>query len=250
METRNLLFCSISLPVHVYVNWLISQLQLSTKSLSIVLPGLTTIVTSPVAKMVLGKHGGVGYICHHLRVSRSLPPSNKHQRFLPSTDEDLDESPGEMAADSIRSIQLIPIISNENSQHTPTSQQQYELIYCLWVMSLDVRTCSITRSYFQREGAVPVLADLIAVSPREKVIRLAVSILKNLAHCNDNNYLTKATSLCNSSVQMDKLNFLCIMIACGILKSIQLMTTRSWNDQEMQNGTYNIVCQPMTWCIL
>jgi V-ATPase subunit H len=237
METRNLLFCSISTPVHEYVSWLISQLQLSTKSLSIVLPGLTTIITSPAVKTIFGKHGGVGYICHHLRVQRSIPPRNKNQIFLPPTDENLGDTSGQMAHDNIRSIQLIQIRTNENGQVTPTTQQQYELIYCLWVMSLDVKISCIARLYFKREGAVPVLAHLIAVSPREKVIRLSLSILKNLAQCNENGCETTVTSLYYPSKNLNTLNFLSVMIGCGILKSIQFMSSRTWNDQEMQTGT-------------
>jgi V-ATPase subunit H len=234
LESRNHLFFSISLPVHEYVCWLLSQLQLSAKSLCKILPGLTTVVSCPAVKTILGKNGGVGNICHHLRVQRYHPSKNKYnQRMRTPTDEDLgDDSIGPIGADSLRSIQLTQIRSNESDTYTPTSQQQYELMYCLWVMSLDVQGSSRARADFQREGVVAVLADLIAVSPREKTVRLALSILKNLADCND----ATTTSLRQLTDRLNGRGFLSTMIGCGILKSLQLMATRQWNDQDMENG--------------
>jgi V-ATPase subunit H len=242
LEDKNLLFSSISSPLHEFIDWLISQLQLSVKSLSIILPGLTTIITSTTAKTIFGRQGCVGYICHHLRVPRSIPSRNKQKPFSWHTDEELDERPGQLAYDSLRSIQLTQIRSTDNGQQAITSQQQYELLYCLWVISLDLQISLTVREYFQREDSVPVLADLIAVSPREKSIRVALSILKNLAQC-DNDKLdatmsTTSTAHGSSTLQLNsRISFLDKMIGCGILKSIQFMTTCVWNDQEMQNGT-------------
>ena len=62
-------------------------------------------------------------------------------------------------------------------------QHLYELCYCLWLLSYDCDSNPHIRHHFHRDGAVAALVDLVASAPREKVVRLALSSLRNLALC-------------------------------------------------------------------
>ena len=72
------------------------------------------------------------------------------------------------------------------------------------------------RQHFHRDGAVTALAGLLISSPREKVTRLALSSLRNLA-------------------QIDP-DFVQEMIGCGVQKSVKLLMDRQWTDPDIIEG--------------
>lgn len=115
------------------------------------------------------------------------------------------------------------------SKSNINGQQLYELCYCLWVMSFDCKGDEDMQYHFHRDGAVPSLADLIIAKPREKIVRLALSTLRNLALL-DTTTSKLFASRRNLSVTS---HFLIEMIGCGLMKSVDFLMERIWSDQDI-----------------
>jgi V-type H+-transporting ATPase subunit H len=178
-----------------FVSWMTARLQSSTlRALSVVTPSLTVLLVSRDAREIFNKAGGIGYIARHLRVCKTQSDW-KHIGAGASV------------------------------------QQLYELCYCLWLMSFDCGDSQDIRNHFHRDGAVPALVDLVAAARREKIVRLALSTLRNLAVC-------KADIHAGSSTirAMTGSMFLTEMIGCGLLKWIDLMKERQWKDPDLIGG--------------
>lgn len=110
-------------------------------------------------------------------------------------------------------------------------QQLYELCFCLWLMSFDVEASTEIRNDFHRDGAVGVLVDLVATSPREKVVRCALATLRNLATC------TADIKMASSARRKIKgSNYLIEMVGCGLLKSLEGLSSRQWSDPDIVEG--------------
>lgn len=71
------------------------------------------------------------------------------------------------------------------------------------------------------------MKDLVATAPREKVVRVALSSLRNLATCSDDELPTVGSKTVDGST------FLGEMIGCGLMKSIDLMKERQWTDPDI-----------------
>lgn len=113
-------------------------------------------------------------------------------------------------------------------------QQMYELCFCLWLMSYDVETSDPIRNHFHRDGAVGVLCDLAASSPREKVVRCALAALRNLATC-------KATiRLGSRDWVIQGSSHLIEMVGCGLMKSLASLRNRQWTDPDIVEGKLDI----------
>ena len=70
----------------------------------------------------------------------------------------------------------------------------------------------------------------MASAPREKVVRVALSSLRNLATCSADELPTVG------SKSVDGSTFLGEMIGCGLIKSIDLMKERQWTDPDIVEG--------------
>lgn len=108
-------------------------------------------------------------------------------------------------------------------------QQLYELTFCLWTMSYELNGSASVRADFTKDGqAVSALVDLVSSAPREKVVRVALSALRNLATCAaDVNPGPAGTPVVDGNV------FLNEMIAAGLMKAIDLLLERQWTDPDM-----------------
>lgn len=123
-------------------------------------------------------------------------------------------------------------------------QQLYELCFCLWLMSYDVETSHAIRNHFHRDGAVGVLCDLAASSPREKVVRCALATVHNLATCK----AALASQRRGADVSMIQgSDFLIEMVGCGLMKSLESLRSRQWTDPDIVEGawtmTKRVVCE-------
>jgi hypothetical protein len=161
------------------------------RALSVVTPSLTVLLVSRDAREIFNKAGGIGYLARHLRVRKTQSDTKQ------------------IGAGA-------------------SCQQLYELSFALWLMSFDCSDSQDIRNHFHRDGAVPALVELVAAAPREKVVRLALSTLRNLAVC-------KADMHGDSSTKkaMTGSIFLTGMIGCGLLKWIDLMKERQWKDPDL-----------------
>jgi hypothetical protein len=195
LEKESRLVSPISAVLESFVSWMTARLQSSTmRSLSVVTPSLTVLLVSRGAREIFDKAGGIGYLARHLRVRKAQSDTRQTG-----------------AGASV--------------------QQLYELCYCLWLLSFDCTDSQDIRNHFHRDGAVLALVDLVAAAPREKIVRLALSTLRNLAVC-------KAAELVGSSAKraMTGSVFLIEMIGCGLLKWIDLMKERQWKDPDLIEG--------------
>ena len=141
---------------------------------------------------MLDQMGGIGYLSRHLRRVSETNSSSSDQKK--------------------RSGQI-------------SVQQIYELCFCLWTMTFELDADDDSSdntdivNHFHRDGAVVALCELVQLAPREKVVRLALSALVNLA---------KSPSHGKSLLRE--------MIGCQLLSSIetQRAQSRKSNDPELQ----------------
>ena len=197
-------------PLQALVSWIASQLQSSAgTSLSLVIPSLMTLMTCPEARTKFQNSGGIGYLSRHLRM-RHNGSSNTRSR--------------------------VPVAG-------ASVQQLYELCFCMWTLTYECNTLAAVRAHFARDGAVAALVDLVAAAPREKVVRVAISALRNLATCTDNDSRPDPTGkrVVNASY------FLTEMIGCGLIKSIDRMKERQWTDPDIVEGKQ--ICYEFLCCI-
>jgi len=219
------------------VSWLTSRLQSShSMSLAVVTPVLVVLGTCPPARAFFDHAGGIGYLSRHLRPMRgggAGGPSTMGRRTTSTTM--MPSSPASTTRiSSFNSFNSTLAISSTFSMTAPSSpngkrrpislgtnssaQQLYELVFCLWTMTYDCSQNSTMKHHFARDGAVAALAEMMSSAPREKVVRLALSSLRRL-------------------VETDAKLFLPEMIACRVLKSVDLLIQqKQWSDPDMAEG--------------
>ena len=232
-------YCSIKIPhstssssstiLESFVSWMTSRLQQQThQPLSIVTPSLIVLMKSPQARRIFDAAGGVGYLLWHLRTRDHHHHNNNdhraalHVQYQPQSRSSSTGSTGK----------------NDGSV-----QQLYELTYCLWLLSYDCRHNALLRKHFYRDGAVPHLCDLVVAAPREKVLRLALSTLRNLATTTTTTTTTRNEHYNNNDDDDDDDSwgghvFRREMVGCGLLKSVNRLllartTTRWQNDPDI-----------------
>jgi len=179
-------------PLQALLSWISSQLQSSSgASVSLVTPTLTALVNCHEARYMFASSGGIGYIARHLRKKQS---------------------------------------GTKKKEAGASVQQLYELCFALWAMTYECNQSYTIRSSFARDGAVKSLCDLVKSAPREKVVRVALSALRNLAEC------TTDGSDPAGKIVIDGSAFLNDMITCGLMKQTDLMKERTWSDEDIKQG--------------
>uniref|UniRef100_A0A7S2SKW2 V-type proton ATPase subunit H n=1 Tax=Rhizochromulina marina TaxID=1034831 RepID=A0A7S2SKW2_9STRA len=91
------------------------------------------------------------------------------------------------------------------------AQLLYEVTFCLWTLSF----CDEVQSDFTMHGAVSVLVEQVTAAPREKVVRVSLATLRNLAEA-DSEVITT-------------------IIACGLMKALRNMRDRQWSDPDIKD---------------
>lgn len=211
-----MLFSSVSGILKSIVSWIASKLQSgSPGSLSVTLPTLKELVLSSEARGYFTDTGGLGCLSRHLKQQVS---SFSVVSFAASH-----------SADNLaRADYRLP---------SSNVQQQYDLAYCLWIMSLNCKTETSVCSAFHRDCVVGDLAQIVSVAKREKVTRLILATLRNLADCNESDFgnIMKSTRRSNMS------DFTQEMVGSGMMKSIALIEERPWKDPELLEGALNML---------
>ena len=113
-------------------------------------------------------------------------------------------------------------------------QQLYELCFCLWTLTYECNTSATVRTNFARDSVVQSLVDIVASAPREKVVRVTLSALRNLAICTGDMGDANNRNAINGSI------FLREMISAGLIKQIDLMKERPWTDPDIVEGELHI----------
>lgn len=199
-------FSVVEEPLQALVSWIASQLQSSASTpLTLVIPTLRELMKLSEARIFFARFGGIGYLSKHLRNIHAEKSSNQTSLKHPRKGGKVQPS-------------------------SPTVQQLYELCYCLWIMTFECNNSSMVRNNFARsQGAVHSLVDLVIIAPREKVVRVALSALRNLA-------LTTAQDVDSVSPRGKIVNgssFLSEMVSCGFLRVVENMKQRQWSDPDI-----------------
>lgn len=214
------------------VSWLTSRLQSShSTSLGVVTPTLVVLGSCPAARLVFDHAGGIGYLARHLRpktgsVTLRKPVVTTSPVTYPNYLRRANGVKGgnNNASNGFAGFFSIPAQTSNQRRTSPTSvsphvsvQQLYELCFCLWTMTYECKHNESIKLHFARDGAIPALADLIAAAPREKVVRLALASLRQLAESDPNLFVPE-------------------MIACRVLKSVNLLREqKQWSDPDIEN---------------
>ncbi|MBW0522193.1 hypothetical protein O181_061908 [Austropuccinia psidii MF-1] len=94
-----------------------------------------------------------------------------------------------------------------------SAQQQYQIAFCFWLLSFDDE---IANQLNKRAAAIPLLIDLTKNAVKEKVTRVLVATLRNLA--------SKAPEA----------NLGPMLVAGNLLALIQNFSARKWSDDELK----------------
>ena len=192
LNSKQISYASLEEPLQALISWIASQLQSSASaSLNLVTAPLVNLMKSSEARLIFSKSGGIGYLARHLR----------------------------SGGKTVRQ-------SSSKSSVTSSVQQLYELCFCLWTLSYECNSSYTVRSHFARDGAVRALVDLISASPREKVVRVALASLRNLATC-----IPDASVTATGAKKIDSSLFMGEMIACGLMRMVDNLRSRQWTGE-------------------
>jgi len=198
-KNRPISYASAVEPLEALTAWIVSQLRSSIVGIAI--PAMTALMGSTESRLLFAASGGIKYLSRHLRLSgKRSGGTNK--------------------------------ASDKKKMPTGASasvQELYELTFCLWTMSYELNGSASVRADFAKDGlAVAALVDLVSVAPREKVVRVALAALTNLATCT-----AQVNPGPSGTPKIDGVTFLTEMIACGLMKAIDLLKDRQWTDPDI-----------------
>ena len=195
-KSRRVSYASAMEPMEALITWVVSQLKSATgKSVGICIPALVVIMDAIESRTIFANAGGIKYIARQLLSgSKSGVPSDGQQKF------------GQGSV-----------------------QQLYALSFCMWILSYELNSSYTIRADFAKEGApVQALCELVAAAPREKVVRVSLAALNNLATC----VATDAPAPAGAT-KFDGKYFLSEMIGNGLMKSITLLRDRQFTDPDI-----------------
>ncbi len=195
VKTRSTSYASAVEPLEALTAWIVSQLKSAAGSnIGIAIPAMTALMAATETRHLFSASGGIKYLSRQLR-SKKIATSG---------------------GDSTKS-------------GNTTVQQLYELTFCLWCMTYELNGSPNIRADFAKDGAaIAALSDMISSAPREKVVRVALSALVNLAKCSADESPGPA-----GMTKVDGGVFLTEMLAYKLLKSIQYLEDRQWTDPDI-----------------
>ena len=194
-SARPVSYASAVEPMEALVAWIVLQLRSANGSLvGLCLPGLMVLMDAYESRIAFCKADGLKYMARQLRSASKGKPADNKKRF------------GQGSV-----------------------QQLYELTFCSWILTYELNKSQMIRSDFAKDGVpVQALVELISLAPREKVVRVALSSLRNLATCTADEDPAPA-----GSPTLDGKHFLSEMIACGLMKAISLLRDRQFTDPDI-----------------
>ncbi|XP_023684362.1 V-type proton ATPase subunit H isoform X1 [Paramormyrops kingsleyae] len=94
-------------------------------------------------------------------------------------------------------------------------QLQYQMIFCLWLLAFSPQMCEHLRRY----NVVPVLADILQESVKEKVTRIILAVFRNLLE--------------KSSERETCQEYALAMIQCKVLKQLENLEQQRYDDEDI-----------------
>lgn len=195
-KTRSASYASAVEPLEALTAWIVSQLKSATGSnIGIVVPAMTALMAATETRHLFSASGGIKYLARQLRASSKKAP----------------------------------VVEGTQAAGNATVQQLYELTFCLWCMTYELNGSPQIRADFAKDGAaVDALCIMVSTAPREKVVRVALSALVNLATCTSDEAPEPA-----GMTKVDGGVFLTDMLACKLLKSINFLEARQFTDPDI-----------------
>jgi len=244
LEDRSKLLTPLGPVLESFVSWMTSRLQQSTsastasRALAVLTPSLTVLVVDSKARTLFDDAGGIGA---YFRAIDLLSLPFLSARLFGSSPHLLELNRIGYLARHLKVRQQSATSYSDDSTSRgaaggASSQKLYELCYCIWLLSYDCDSNERIRNHFYRDGAVAALVDLVAAKPREKVVRLALASLRNLAVCREDADATVIRDSLSKRTICGK-TFLQEMVGCGLPKFIGLMREREWKDADLVDGT-------------
>lgn len=194
---RSASYASAVEPLEALTAWIVSQLKSAAGShIGIVVPAMTALMAATETRHLFSASGGIKYLARQLRSSSKKTSSGN--------------------------------VPEQTAVHA-TVQQLYELTFCLWCMTYELNGSPNIRADFAKDGAATdALTVMVSTAPREKVVRVALSALVNLATCTADEAPEPA-----GMTKVDGSVFLTDMLACKLLKSIQFLEERQFTDPDI-----------------
>jgi V-type H+-transporting ATPase subunit H len=202
-KARPIQYASAIEPLEAITAWIVSQLKNASGALvAICTPALKVLMDAPETRNLFCKSGGIKYMSRQLRVGSKAK---------------------NMAA------------TDKKKMGQASVQQLYEIAFCMWILTYELNRSSAIRADFAKDAlAVSALVDLVSVAPREKVVRVALSCLCNLATCiADENEPASGNSATPTGAPITGTTFLSEMIACGLMKAIDHLRDRQFTDPDL-----------------
>jgi V-type H+-transporting ATPase subunit H len=198
VKARPVSYASAVEPMEALTAWVVSQLKNASGGMvGLCIPALVVLMDAYESRILFAKNGGLKYTARQVRAGSKATKT--------------------AATDSKKKAGQASV------------QQLYELTFCMWVLTYELSSSQDIRADFAKDG-VPVAAfvELVSLAPREKVVRVALSCLRNLATCAASQDPAPA-----GTVLLDGKHFLTEMIACGLMKAIALLRDRQFTDPDI-----------------
>lgn len=233
-------------PLEALTAWTISQLKSSnSQTVGTTIPTIMTLMSATEGRQIFAASGGIKYLSRQLLRHREGKGRHNTAGNSPS-----------ISSGTTDRMSNATTTTSTSSTSSASVQQLYELTFCLWCLTYELGNFADVRADFAKDG-LPVMAlvELVTSAPREKVVRVALAALKNLATCTTNAENSTLGEDGNEVADDDKENsnkqhsrhhrhhhhhrridakvFLNEMIACGLIKAISLLRERQFSDPDM-----------------
>ena len=214
IKSRPISYASALEPMEALTAWIVSQLKNATgTSVGLCIPALTVLMSAHETRILFCTSGGVKYLARQLRIGT-------------------------------KGAAKASVADNKKNMGQASVQQLYELSFCLWSLTYELNGNYAVRCDFAKESlTVAALTDLVSIAPREKVVRIALASLRNLAVCSADQSPPPA-----GSNDFDGVHFLSEMIACGLMKAVDHLRDRQFTDPDIIDG--KLVWFLLVHCIL
>ena len=204
IKARPISYPSAVEPLEALTAWIVSQLKNATgTSVGLCIPALTVLMNSHETRILFCSSGGVKYLARQLRIGT-------------------------------KGAAKATIADSKKKMGQASVQQLYELSFCLWSLTYELNGNYSVRCDFAKDClVVAALTDLVSIAPREKVVRIALASLRNLAKCQADQIEPSAGT--NSFIGV---HFLSEMIACGLMKAVDHLRDRQFTDPDIIDGKF------------
>ncbi|KAH0564450.1 V-type proton ATPase subunit H isoform X3 [Cotesia glomerata] len=94
-------------------------------------------------------------------------------------------------------------------------QVQYQLIFCLWVLTFN----PLLAEKMNKFNVIPILADILSDSVKEKVTRIILAVFRNLIEKVGDRQVAKEHCIA--------------MVQCKVLKQLSILSQRKFDDEDI-----------------